>query len=280
MIKNILVCTDGSPYGDTACDYAIHLTQRLGARLIGLHALDSRMLEGPLMADISNWVGAQPYGGQLANFTQLMREKGETILTAFEERCRAAGVTAESAIHSGHPVRIILEEEARAELVVMGRKGEHAPWLGDMMGSSVERVVRHSVKPCLVVPQEFTPVTRILAAFDGSQHSSQALHEAIELAAALGVGLVMLTAAENGGRENAERISAEGVRMARAHQCALTALVPDGHPATVILQTAIVEKCDLIVMGAYGHSRIREMILGSNTNALLLRADIPVMLVR
>jgi len=97
MIKSILVSTDGSAYGDTACEYGIFLARRLSALLMGLHVLDSRMLEGPLMADISGWIGAQPYGAQLKQFRELMEKKGESIMQSFEERCREADLPAERA---------------------------------------------------------------------------------------------------------------------------------------------------------------------------------------
>ncbi len=280
MIKTILVSTDGSPHGDVACQYAIYMAKRLGARLLGLHVLDSRMLEGPLMADISGWLGATPYGAQLQQFRTLMEQKGETVLQAFQNRCEESGVKAEGWIRMGHPARIILEEEARTELLVFGQKGEHAEWIGELMGSTVERIVRHSVKPCLVTPSAFRPVSRILAAYDGSGHASQALHEATELALALKVELVVITVAENEDGGKAERMAQDAKELVKAHDCQALCLVHRGKAAEAILQSARDEKCDLIVVGAYGHSRIREFILGSTTTQLITKSYVPVMLVR
>ena len=280
MIKSILVCTDGSPHGDVACEYAISLTKQLNARLLGLHVLDSRMLEGPLMADISGWVGAQPYGAQLQQFRELMEEKGKTIIQAFDSRCEAAGVKAETWVKMGHPPKVILEEEARAELVVMGQKGEHAEWIGDMTGSIVERVVRHSVKPCMITPDAFRPISRILAAYDGSPHASQALHEATELTQALKGELVILTVAETDDQKRANEISKDAVELVKAHGVQALNLVVRGKPAAAIIENARDERCDLIVVGAYGHSRIREMIVGSTTAQMITESKVPVMLVR
>ncbi len=280
MIKSILVCTDGSPHGDVAAEYAVYLTQKLKARLLALHVLDSRMLDGPLMADISGWVGAQPYGAQLQQFRDLMQQKGEAVIRAFNSRCETAGVTAETWIKMGHPPRVILEEEARAELLVMGQKGEHATWIGEMMGSNVERVVRHSVKPCLVTPDAFRPISRILAAYDGSSHASQALREATELSLAMQVELVVLTTFENSDRERAEQISSDARELVKAHDCKALGLVVQGRTAATILDSAREEGCNLIVLGAYGHTRIRAMILGSTTTQVIARSRVPVMLVR
>lgn len=280
MIKSILVCLDGSPHSDAACAYALHLTARLRARLAGLHVLDSRMLEGPLMADLSGWVGAQPYGAQLQQFRELMEQKGEAVLRAFDERCTQAGVEAETLLLMGHPARIILEQEARTELLVLGQRGEHAEWMGDLMGSTVERVIRHSIKPCLVVPETFAPPSRLLAAYDGSAHASQALREAAELAVALDLELVLLSVAENEDTEKANQRMKDGMNLVAAHGCRARSLVGRGKSAQIILESAQAEDCNLIVVGAYGHSRIREMILGSTTTTLVTRSPLPVLLVR
>ena len=232
------------------------------------------------MADISGWIGAQPYGAQLQQFRELMEQKGNAVIEAFNSRCEAADVSAESWIKMVHPPSVILEEEARAELLVMGQKGEHASWIGEMMGSIVERVVRHSVKPCLVTPDAFRPITRILAAYDGSGHASQALREAAELALALQVELVVVTVFENDDRERAERISSDARELVKAHGCKTLGLVMKGRPGPTILECAQDEACNLIVLGAYGQTRIREMILGSTTTQIIAKSRIPVMLVR
>ena len=280
MIKSILVCTDGSAYGDTACDYALFLTARLKARLTGLHVLDSRMLEGPMLSDLSGWVGAQPFSTQLQQFRELMEEKGAAVMRAFSERAAQAGQDAETRIAMGHPARVILTEEVGTELLVLGQRGEHAELIGDLLGSNVERIVRRSFKPCFVTPPAFRPITKILAAFDGSGPASKALHEAIELAAALAVPLLILSVRTRQDDPPAEAVAEEGLKLARAHACAAATLVAAGRPSATIFETARQQACDLIVVGAYGHSLIREWIIGSTTAHLIHQADVPVMLVR
>jgi nucleotide-binding universal stress UspA family protein len=162
----------------------------------------------------------------------------------------------------------------------MGQKGEHAEWVGELMGSNVERVVRHASTPCLVTPPRFKPLTKILAAYDGSGHASQALQEATELAKALDIGLVILTATEGMDAEKAQQVSRDGISLVRAHDCAAANMVVEGEAGPAILETAHQQACDLIVVGAYGHSRVREMILGSTTAHLISKSDMPVMLVR
>jgi nucleotide-binding universal stress UspA family protein len=280
MIKTILVCTDGSDHGSVAAQYGVHLAQKLEATVTGLHVLDSRMLEGPLMADISGWIGAQPYGTQLQQFRELLQEKGEAVSQAFTKLCEENGLQAESWVKMGHPSRVILDEEAKSELVIIGQKGEHAELVGDMMGSVVDRVARNSVKPCLVTGPAFKPIDRILVAYDGCNHASQAVHESVELAQAIGVPLVILTVAEPSFRKDAKEVSQDAMKLAQAHGCEATAVIAEGDPDDTILDQAAELACDMIVVGAHGHGRIREMFLGSTTTYLITRSDLPVMLVR
>lgn len=281
MIRSLMVCTDGSPHADTACDYAIDLSVRLQAQLSALHVVDARLLEGPLMADLSNWIGAQPYGAQVPQFRELLDRKGETILEAFTQRCAAKNLSPATFQGSGHPVHIILEEEAKAELLVLGQKGEHAGWSEYLMGSTVERVVRQSLKPCLVTPDAFRPISKAVVAFDGSGHAAKALHEAIELAQALNIALSLVTVADPETPEGrAEQILKDGLKLVKAHAFEADSAVVKGKPADAILDYARAQKGDLIVMGAFGHSRIREMILGSTTARVVASAGLPVLLVR
>ena len=280
MIRSILVCTDGSPRSDVAADYAIDLAKRLKARLLGLHVLDLRLFEGPLLADLSGAIGAQPYSDQIGRFRDFLTRRGEAVMTAFVSRCTTAGLQTESLIRTGHPPRVILQEEAHAELIVLGQKGEHADVIGEMMGSTVERVMRNSVKPCLVTPTEYQPFSRILAAFDGSTHAGQALREAAELAIAMDIELVVLTVGENSHAGQTEEISQDAKDLVKPHGAKASFVTVHGRTAAAILETARSHKCGLIALGAYGHSRIREMVLGSTTTQVVSRAHVPVLIVR
>jgi len=280
MIKKILVSIDGSNHAGAATQYGIFLAKKLDAALTAIHVMDSRMLEGPLMADVSGWIGAQPYGVQLQQFRELLQKRGESVVQSFNDVCDREGIDHEVETKMGHPSRVILDEEVKTELVIIGQKGEHAVFGGDLIGSNTERIARNSIKPCLVVPEVFQPVDRILVAYDGSGHASQALHEAIELAQALAVELVILTVSERGRRHDINQTSADGLKLAEAHKCNARAIVQEGVPEDMILDQAQQQHCDLIVAGAHGHGRIREMFIGSTTTRLLVRSTLPVLIVR
>jgi nucleotide-binding universal stress UspA family protein len=280
MYKEILFCTDGSPAADVAGEYAIAFAKKLGARLRALYVTDVRLLEGPWMADLSGAVGAQPYSALLPQLEQIQREKATTILAAIEKECRDAGITCETAYETGTLVHVMLDYEERADMVVLGQHGEHAAWSEDVLGSSVERMVRASVKPCLVTSDKFQPIDHMLITYDGSEESYKALRAGITLAAALGAKVTITSVAALG----AEDIAAEHLRKAKllaqggGVEASLEPL--HGDPETEILQLRESLGANLIVMGAYGHTRIRELILGSTTSHVLRKANVPVLLVR
>ncbi len=278
MIKNILVGTDGSTYSITACRYAIDLSQRLQARLMGLHVIDARSLEGPLLADVSNWVGAQPYGGQRFSFHKMMEERGRNILDAFEKEAIEKGITPEKIMTVGHPVSVVLRAEDRADLLIVGRKGEHAEWNDEMVGSSVDRLVRRSLSPCLVTPKKFRPINRILAAYDGSGHAARALQTAVSLTQSLSAELNVLTVGKDDSATRA--ILDEARKRLAAYGIEVSPILRPGRPERVILEEAAEREADLIVAGTHGHGRIRERILGGITHAMLTHADIALMMVR
>jgi nucleotide-binding universal stress UspA family protein len=280
MIKNLLLCTDGSEFANVAADYAIWLAQQWGARVVLLHVTDSRLLEGPLMADLSGALGAQPYRAFLPQLQEVYRQKAEMILSSVSGKCRDAGVKTDPAHKTGGLVDSILQEERRAELVVMGQHGEHAQWASGMLGSSVERVVRRSVKPCLVTPAAFREIGRVLAAYDGSKESSKSLSVAFDVTESLGASLTIVTVCQRADEEKASRALQEAASMAETHGLKPRCELLHGDAENEILKFADAETSDLIVMGAYGHTRIREWILGSTTTAVIRRSKIPVLLTR
>lgn len=280
MYKSILLCTDGSPAAEVAGDYAIWFARKLKASLRALYVTDVRLLEGPWLSDLSGAVGAQPYSAVLPQVEQIQKEKAAMILAAASDRARKSNVACETIHKTGGLAQAILDQEGQADLVVLGQRGEHAQWADEMLGSSVERVVRASVKPCLVTPAKFSEIGHMLITYDGSEESSKALRAGIALAPALGVKVTITMVAALGG-EDAAAVALEKVKQ-RALGSGVEAHIEvlHGDPEEEILELRESIGADLIVMGAYGHTRIRELILGSTTSHVIRKATVPVLLVR
>ena len=280
MIKSILTCTDGSAYSETAAHYAVDLASSLRARLAGLHVLDSRLLEGPFLANVSGWIGAQPCADSLGQFRALMQENGKAMLAALADQASRKDIDLEPLEDWGHPARIILQREIHTELVVLGLRGEHADLNPELVGSTTDRVVRHSTQPCLLTPASHRPIRRLMAAYDDSAYAARALQVAIDLALSLQAPLVILSVVENGDHELAMDHADAAMKLARAHECAAAYMVAEGNVHEVILEQAEALNCDLIIAGAHGHARIRELILGSTATYLMNHTERPLLLAR
>jgi nucleotide-binding universal stress UspA family protein len=280
MFKRILCCTDGSPAAKGATDGAIWFARKLGASIRALYVTDIRILEGPLLADVSGAVGATPYPALLPQIRQLEESKAEMILNSVVQLAREGGVTVEKIHATGNLTHTVLEHERDADLLVLGQRGEHAPWQGDVLGSGIERIVRASVKPCLVAPPQFREPSHLLVAHDGSAESARGLQLGLDLAAVLGTPVTLVTACQRDHEDAASKVLQQAHALATDRKVSARAQLIHDNPETAILHECEEAHADLIVMGAYGHTRIREWILGSTTSHVIRKARVPVLLAR
>jgi nucleotide-binding universal stress UspA family protein len=280
MYKNILLCTDGSPAADVAADGAIWLAGKIGAGIHGLYVTDIRMLEGPWFADLSGAAGAQPYAALVPQLEEIQREKADLLLGIIQKKCRQQDVPCEVFHETGSLVSTVLDYERRADLVVLGQRGEHAEWSGNMLGSGVERIVRASIKPALVMSAAFRPITRVLVAYDGSPGAEKALEAGLDLAVQLRAEVILLTACYRENEESAAQALHKAKEEAENRGLKPNAQLAHGDAEVEILKWVVQSKADLIVMGAYGHSRLREFFLGSITHQVMRKAAVPLLLAR
>ena len=138
--------------------------------------------------------------------------------------------------------------------------------------------MRGSSRPVLVTPREVKPLTKILVACDGSQSANRALGVAAAVAEDLGLPVIAVTASKDSGA--AAKILEEAERFLEPHGLEITKVHAGGRASEEIPKAAEKEGCDLIIMGAFGHSRVRELLLGSTTDSILRSTDIPVLLCR
>jgi len=172
----------------------------------------------------------------------------------------------------------ICDQARVADLVVMGHRGVNEQFSSGLLGSTTESVTRRSPKPVLVSPMRFREVTRPLLAYDGSQRASAAMHAAAELTTALGLPLTVLHVAREDSGD--ARVLDEARRYLHSYDLAVTFETVRGHPHERIVEFIGARDHDLLFIGAYGHSRIIEMVLGSTTEYVLRNAPCPVFLNR
>lgn len=282
-MKQVIACIDGSAASIAVCDYAAWASTRLAAPLTFLHVLD----EPPIVrSDLSGNLGIDSRIRLMNELValderrgRLARENGQYLLEAAKHHVDDLGVVhPQSHLRYGTLVDCLKDVEADTGLVVIGRHGGRRNAGIDVVGSQVENVVRAISCPVLVASSRFAIAQRFLIGYDGSDTAQRCVEKlaASTLLKGLDCHLLMV-----GGQTTS---SHEQICWAKdtlqQHGYAVTTAIHGGEADAVIANYCKAERIDLLVMGAYGHSRIRQFFVGSTTTKMLQQAQIPLLLVR
>ena len=285
MIKTILVPATGSERDAAVFAAALSLARRFAAHLQFLHVRpDAAALAVSLSADGS---GATMVGGlmnRLEDEAALREERASQSFRGFCERHALAireapspdaRPSAQWLREIGAEPQWIVEHGRLSDLLVIGRPGEDEGVLLD----TLETALLESGRPLLIPPP--TPATAlpetIAIAWKNTPHAARALTGALPFLS-IAKQIVILTVAEDTGspEEEANRLATclrwHGVPVSIRHLQSNGRTVPD------TLLSAAANGAALLVMGGYGHSRLREWIFGGVTLQVLRHADVPVLI--
>jgi nucleotide-binding universal stress UspA family protein len=279
MVKSILVALDGSEHASAGVEYALWLAERLRATVTGLHVIDIVSIEGSFFHDVSGSLGFEPYLDFSSKMREALQVRGRVLVDAFEQRCRERNVPCATAMPMGIIANEICDQARTADLVLIGHRGLNEQFSTGLLGGTTESVTRKSPKPVFVSPMHFHPIRKALLAYDGSQRASAAMHAAAELASALALPLTVVHVVRDASAADG-RVLAEAERYLQAYALDVRFETLTGHPHERITQAVIDGGYDLVFVGAYGHSRIIEMVLGSTTEYVLRNSPHPVFLAR
>jgi nucleotide-binding universal stress UspA family protein len=283
-METVLAAIDASAYATSVCAYAGWAAKRLSLPVELLHVVQQ---QDPVTArrDLSGAIGLGVKSDLMEELVRLSEtssraeiEKGRVILKAGEQLLRDAGVADVTTLHRhGGVVETIVEREENARLVVIGKRGTDHEFSPGELGSIIERVVRASAKPVLVVTRAFVEPQQIVFAYDASPAAKRALERLAHspLFAGLPVTIVM---AESEGVAKRTLLDEAEAEFASDHQ--VTTLMDAGRAEQVIPQVVASTPHAMLLMGAYGHSPLRRMIIGSTTTAMIRTVKAPVLLVR
>ncbi len=283
MFERILIPIDNSSESWVAAHHAITLAQEEGSQLIGLYIADEKVISAPCWASAEAMdplsPGCDPVMVQQSEaIRKQFKELGEKALRDLRQQAATAGVTIETYFETGVVPEIILEYAQNADLVVMGRRGVGGKWRGPLFGSTFEAVVRRAPCPVLATVSDPRPLNTLLVAYDGSDRARDALEIAMHLALEKDRRLIILTVDD--GKHDRAAASFEAAALAREKGLSAERRFVKGHVAEQILITAEEENVDLILIGAYGHSRFLAAILGSTVDDVVHQATSPVMICR
>jgi len=283
MFERILIPIDNSSESWVAAHHAIALAQEEGGKLIGLFIADEKIIMSPCWTTA---VAMDPLSPgcdpalleQSERLRQQLREQGEKALKDLREQATTAGVKIDTYFESGVVSQIILDYAKDVDLVVMGRRGVGGKWRGPLFGSVFEAVVRHAPCPVLSTIHDPRPLNTLLVAYDGSDRAKDALEIGLHLSLEKDRRLIIFTADD--GKDDRSAASFEAAALARERGVTAERRLVKGHVAEQILTISEQEDVDLILIGAYGHSRFLAAILGSTVDDVLHKATVPLMVCR
>jgi len=281
----VMACLDVSIYNAPVTDYAAWASRRLDAELTCLHVLDRKPVR-PNRVDYSGSIGVDAGSHLLdelveleARQNRLAMQHGRVMLEQACERASSRGAVRPQVLQRHGPLAQALTElEAGVRLFVLGKRGEAADFNTGHLGANLERVVRAVHRPTLVASREFRPVNAFAVAFDGSPTTRKCV-EMVAMSPLLQGLDCNLIVADNGGGNDIEGLDWATQRL-EAAGFAPKAHVRAGDAEQIITESVDRLSIDLLVMGAYGHSRIRHLIVGSTTTAVLRKCTVPVLLLR
>ena len=272
MIKDIIANLSVGASRDVATDFAVSVAATFGAHLTGLAFLYEPLAP---MAD-----------GFPAKAMQSQRIENEKAVQAavakFDEVARRAAVSAESRIvdvpvASAH--NVFANIARRFDLAIMGQPEPHKPALERLI---VEAALFDSGRPALVVPyiqRIGLKLDRVMVGWDGSRSAARAVADAMPLLVRAKVTEVVMVASEPAKSE--EMPGADIARHLARHGAKVevkSIVTAETGVDSTILSHAADTSADFLVMGGYGHSRLREFILGGVTRGILSSMSLPILM--
>ncbi len=284
MAGKIIALVDGSIYSESVCDHAAWISQRTNAPVELIHVLGRR--DVPQKQDLSGSIrlGARTkLMEELAELdaqrAKLVSHRGRAILEDARTIVDRAGVNEiTTRLRHGDVVEAISEIEDDARVIVIGKRGEAADFAKGHLGSNLERIVRTAHRPVFVASRAFKPIETVLLAYDGGHSAIKAVDHIARSPLFAGLAVTVVTVGSQ--TPQVKKGLADAQALLKAAGIDADTRVLSGQPETELGKLVEEEGFGMVVMGAYGHSRIRSLVIGSTTTEMVRSCKVPVVLMR
>jgi nucleotide-binding universal stress UspA family protein len=284
MIK-LIAFVDRSIYAKSVCDHAAWIAGTVNGSVDLIHVLGRRN-ESEAPVDLSGSIGLgartalleelAELDGQMA---RLKHKHARAILEDAKEIIQKAGINQVcTLLRNDGIVETVQAFEKDAGLIVIGKRGQNTESDESHLGSNFERVVRASHRPILVASRDFNPIKRVLIAFDGGASAMKAINYFARNPVFNSLECHLLSVTDPSDKAKQQLDSAASLLRDAGYTVETT--IQAGQAEAVICEKIKTDNIDLLLMGAYGHSRIRNLIIGSTTTAMIRSCRIPLLLFR
>lgn len=283
-MNQIMACIDGSAQAAAVCDCAAWASLQLDAPLTLLHVLDQQQY--PAAGNLSGIIGLGSREYLLEELaaldekrSKLALEEGRMMLDSVRQRVITAGI-AQPDVRQRHGdlVETLRDLEADIRLLVIGKQGEDSGNDLQLIGSQLESVIRTLHRPILVTPASFSVPTSVMLAFDGSDTSRKGVEMLASSPLFKGIPIHLVMVGDDNGEHRALLDSARDALVSAGFDVHIALRSGEVEPALHAYQAE--HQIGLLVMGAYGHSRIRQFLVGSTTTRMIRSTTTPLLLLR
>lgn len=267
-LDRLLLATDRSSFSEGAVREAINFAKRCSSWVYIMSVMEAN----PEYETIG------------ANIFEKEEKEALEYLETVKTRAIQEGIFCHTILRQGEePYQLITDEaaEKNVDMIVIGRRGRSG-LMKVLMGSVAAKVIGHAPCKVLVVPRAARIECRnILVATDGSAHSIAAAAEAIGIAKRCGSNILAVSTVHAEEEfEEAKTNVGNVVEMAQKEGIPVEALTPAGRSHDVIVEIAGGRGIDLIVMGTYGKTGLKRLLMGSSTEKVIGQANCAVLVVR
>ena len=282
----IVAFVDTSQYAESVCDYAIWLAGKHDDLTLELvHVLDQPKRPE---TNMSGTIGLGARTNLLEKLAELDAERakiaqaqGRAILedASYRLTSTAPRITHNEILRTGGITEAVNTIGQGAQLIVIGKRGNTADVNSDLIGSNLETVIRASQTPVFVTNRAYARPKKFLIAYDGGASVDRAIDYMVRSNAFKGMSGELVSV----GSEKSALNAKQKVAAAKLSDNGLpteTHWYENSNVEDTIVLAVSKHQSDLLVMGAYGHSRIRNWVIGSATSDMVRRCKIPILMVR
>lgn len=281
-MEKIIACIDGSTNSTAVCDAAAWAANLVDAPLLLLHTVEKPALNA---ADFSGTIGVDTRDALMieladldAKRNRLAVEHGKVILDSAKQRALDDGAKlVETLQRHGDVLDALDDKDGHIRLIVMGRSG-NPQGISSHLGSHAERATRVRREPILMTVGDFTPPSNFMIAYDGRATSENALQRIAKSPLLHGLDCHLVTVGDNtASNQNALN---KATQYLEDFGFRVKASLVNGNIFQALQAYQANHGIELLVMGAYGHSVVREFFLGSNTTRMLSASKTPLLIIK
>ncbi len=275
MSMHILVPLDNSSYASAAGEVAMQIAAAQPSRLTALRVVNVRPRSGNLLEDLPGSIGFEP----AIVSPELAKERGDeatALVVDWAQAARARGLEANGVVEVGAVGQTILEHADRADLVVMGLRGETEERFPRQGGQLLGWLANRIETPVLWVAPGVTELTSVVVGYDGSDSADHAIRLIRRFIVPLGIPVhgVYVSADGTGG----EVLSSleEQLPECEVH----LHVIAGSQPHEALVKQAEALSSELLVLGFQGHSALKDALFGTTTEHILLESKLAVLVGR